>query len=413
MAARVEKVETLIVGAGLMGSALAMHLARLGVSGVRVIDVDLEGVLSSSELNAGGVRATLSQSVNILLSKLSIEYFQTIADEVGYRACGYLWMRSPEAMPGGQRLRERQVGLGWKVEEWDVAQLKRHLPFLDKTDGIAGAHFAPNDGLINPNLLKLHFREEAKRLGVRFDDRTRLVGAEYGSSGVRVRCESFSRLDTDERLFELTDGVSGRKAAAVETVIYEAARVVNSAGAWAPMVARRLGYACPSEPVRRQVCIFDSRDVDLTPYGMIVDPSGVYFHPEATNGLAGVATPEQAGFNFEYDGARFFEELIWPVLYERSSKFERLRHLTGWAGLYEVSPDHSAILGRVEQGDAGRSGRVFEAHSFSGHGVMQCHAAGLGLAELMVKGRYETLDLSVLSGSRFEQGKLISENAVI
>jgi len=162
------------------------------------------------------------------------------------------------------------------------------------------------------------------------------------------------------------------------------------------------------------VCIFDCRDVDLTPYGMIVDTSGVYFHPEAANGLAGYADPnEPIGVNYAYDGDRFFEEAIWPALYSRSTRFERLKHLTGWAGLYEVSPDESAIIGEAAVPSRLSPGRYFEAHSFSGHGAMHSYAAGLALAEWMVQGRYETLDATPLSGRRFDEGRLLQETLVI
>jgi glycine/D-amino acid oxidase-like deaminating enzyme len=179
-------------------------------------------------------------------------------------------------------------------------------------------------------------------------------------------------------------------------------------------VAQILGYSSPAVPVRRQVSIFDCKEVDLTPYGMIVDTSGVYFHPEATNGLAGFATQnEPSGINYQYDGENFFNEFIWPALYERSTCFEKLKHLTGWAGLYEVSPDECAILGPVLQGEGKKSGNIYEAHSFSGHGVMQSYSAGLVLAEQIIKGRYETLDASVLSSHRFDRGELIPEKLVI
>jgi FAD-dependent oxidoreductase domain-containing protein 1 len=187
---------------------------------------------------------------------------------------------------------------------------------------------------------------------------------------------------------------------------------VNCAGAWAAGVAKILGYACPSFAVRRQISIFDCRDVDLTPYGMTIDPSGVYFHPEATNGLAGFATPsEPHGVNFDYDGEKFFMEEIWPMLYERSTAFEKLKHLTGWAGLYEVSPDESGIIGEAR--GVAATGRVFEAHSFSGHGVIQCFAAGRALAEIMTSGRCQTIDVGLLSGKRFETGALVRETLVI
>ncbi|HTL12228.1 MAG TPA: FAD-binding oxidoreductase [Bdellovibrionota bacterium] len=404
--------EVLIVGAGLMGSALAMHLGRLGVSGVHCADFDLEGPLSSSELNAGGVRGSFGQPVNILASKLSIEFFATVAADVGYRPCGYLWLLAPERVAWFEAARRNQLAAGWPSEVWDVPELRRQRPFIDKTDGIAQAVFVPRDGLVNPNLLKNLFRERARSTGAQFHDRLLIQTAEFGPTGVKVRA---SRHAPDLALESRAEALAEQHAPRLGETVIHAKRVVNCAGPWAPAVAKALGYPCPSHPVRRQISIFDCRDVDLTPYGMIVDTSGVYFHPEATNGLAGYADPEEkAGESFRYDGEDFFMEKIWAPLFERSTGFERLKHLTGWAGLYEISPDHSAIVGPVEQGEPKRHpGRVFEAHSFSGHGAMHSYAVGLALAELMAEGRYSTLDLTVLAGSRFETGRPVSEGAVI
>jgi sarcosine oxidase len=105
-----------------------------------------------------------------------------------------------------------------------------------------------------------------------------------------------------------------------------------------------------------------------------------------------------------YDGQSFFEEKIWMPLFERSTKFEQLKHLTGWGGLYEMTPDKTAILGVVEA-----MPNVFENHGYSGRGAMQSYAAGRGLAELLHFGAFQTLDLSSMTGSRFKTGALIPE----
>jgi glycine/D-amino acid oxidase-like deaminating enzyme len=408
------QVETLIIGAGVVGSSVAMHLAQLGMRDIRVIDFDLEGSLSSSELNAGGVRATWVEPINIEMSKLSIEYFAANAEEVGYRPCGYLWLHKPENLERALKARETQLKMGWPVEVWDIPTLQSHAPFIDKTEGIGAALFSPRDGLVNPNLVKNHFRARARALGVSFDDRTMLRAVELtpdGTSKLKLMTERFESVMSHETrlaVLSLQGQIEGRKR-----VTYRAQRVVNCAGPWAGHVAGLLGYSSPVHAVRRQVTIFDSRDVDLTPYGMIVDTSGVYFHPEATNGLAGFAAPEAPGINYNYDGESFFEEMIWPALYERSTQFERLKHLTGWAGLYEVSPDECAVIGAAHGGNVGKSGHVFEAHSFSGHGLMHSYAAGRALAEKMVKGRSEIVDIEPLSAGRFETGRLIHENLII
>ncbi|NDG84552.1 MAG: FAD-binding oxidoreductase [Proteobacteria bacterium] len=412
---RTLKADVLVVGAGLIGSAVAMGLARQGVGSVRVVDLDLAGEWSSSELNAGGVRATWSQKVNLLASKFSIEYFQTVADAIGYRDCGYLWLHRPETFDSALKAREMHASHGWEVEVLDPAAIRARLPFVDKTSDLAGGLLGVKDGLVNPNRLKEHFREEAMKCGVSFLDGV-FVTASNGGSGGKWRISAFQfggRPGSEEKRAILTKNPSGPGAfdpADGEWIEIECDRVVNAAGAWAPKLAAVLGYACPSEPVRRQISLFHARDVDLTPYGMIIDPSGVYFHPESIYGLSGFANRnEPSGFNFHYDADAFFEEHIWPALYERSSAFESLRHVSGWSGLYENSPDHHAIIGGVD----GKSG-VYEAHSFSGHGAMQSPAVGVALSELIVKGRYETLDLGELSGSRFKSGRTIaSETWVI
>jgi sarcosine oxidase subunit beta len=403
------KVNALVIGAGVIGSSVAYHLARLGMTGVRVIDPDLEGSKSSTELNAGGVRATFSQSINIEMSKLSIEFFAKHAQEVGYRPVGYLWLKTPEGMSKAERGAELQRRLGWDVQSWDVPELQRRVSFIDRVDDLAGALFAPQDGLVNPNLMKSFYSARARDLGVVFDDGMLVEGMEeISGSEIEILCRR------TERFTGVIQAVDDHPSSISPEARYRAAIVINCAGPWAGLVANILKYKSPTEPVRRQISIFDCRDVDLSHHGMIVDSSGVYFHPEAMNGLAGFSnTGEKPGFNFDYDGESFFTEHIWPALYERSSRFERLKHLTGWAGLYEVSPDESAIIGRAALGDRQKFKPVFEAHSFSGHGVMHCHAAGVALSELIVNGRYSTLDATPLSAERFGRGQELFEGAVI
>jgi len=404
-------IDTLIIGAGLLGSSTAYHLAKLGARNIAVIDADLAGRLSSSELNAGGARATWDQSINVQLAKDSIEFFRANREVTGYRDCGYLWMCRPETWENAQKrvkLLQDKHEIG--AEVWTVKRLQEHAPFIDKVDDLAGATYSAIDGLFNPNLLKTYFRDEAKKLGVEFLEGHRVKGVALPKADhVEVTCELIPPKNEGElKEFFESDPAKMQKASG-STVTVKGKRLVNAAGPWASRLAKLIGYETPVFAVRRQVSIFDVRGFDMSHYGMMIDPSGVYFHPEATNILGGYADHDEPhGWNLNYDGESWFQEKIWAPLFERSTKFEELKHLTGWGGLYEVSPDQMGVLGKVE----GFS-NVFENHGYSGRGAMQSYAAGRGLAELMHTGEFQTLDLVAMSGERFRAGKLLPEGLLI
>src|SRR6266478_3371455 len=92
------RYDVIVVGAGIVGSSIAMGLAQRGRHPL-AIDIDLSGRLSSSEKNAGGVRATWWEAVNIALCRASIDYYESVANEVGFRQKGYLWLYDEETWP--------------------------------------------------------------------------------------------------------------------------------------------------------------------------------------------------------------------------------------------------------------------------------------------------------------------------
>ncbi|MBI3544783.1 MAG: FAD-binding oxidoreductase [Deltaproteobacteria bacterium] len=397
-----------VVGAGLLGSSVAMHLSASGAKSVTVVDLDLEGTFSSSELNAGGVRATWNNPVNARISRMSIDYYASVRDEVGFRQKGYFWMfkkedweRASNALKSNPNLKDA------RIEYLAPADVTKRFDFLDKTDDLGGATFSPLDGLLNANLLKTHYRKRGREKGVGFVNRVWVHHVDVPASGP-ITLDAWQwpeQMDQDE----LKQILTNKETRGADPVRIKTGALVNCSGAWARRFANCMGAECVSQAVRRQVSLFECKGVDLTPYGMFVDASGVYFHPEANYILGGYATvDEPEGYNFEYEGEPFFEKYVWPALYERSTKFENLKHITGWAGLYEVSPDHSGIVGAVKG-----FRNVYEAHSFSGRGAMQSFGAGLGLSELILKSRFDSLDLSALSGARFAEGKPVGESLVI
>ena len=148
------------------------------------------------------------------------------------------------------------------------------------------------------------------------------------------------------------------------------------------MFSAKVGISDVTEPTRRQICMIRLQHDDATrirellTFGMVVDPTDVYFHPEGQDILAGYSIPkEPPGFDFGYDGQAFFHAHVWPRLFACSSVFERCKHVRGWSGLYAVTPDRSGIAGPV-----GGFSNLFEAHSFTGRGVMQSYGIAEALA---------------------------------
>jgi sarcosine oxidase subunit beta len=410
----VERANVLIAGAGVIGSAIACSLVERGVRDVCVVDLDLAGRYASSELNAGGARATWWQEVNVAACRDSLAFFAEHAAELSFRRAGYLWLYADAALWG--RARERralQERLGVRVELLDPAEVTRRFPVIDRnTDELVGATWSPGDGLLNPNALRRLYQERAIAGGARFLSRHYLESLEIveRAPGVRsverVHFVEVAKGDPADESRAIERILTRHEVEPAQTVGHVAIRpelFVNALGAWSPGVSARLGVPSHSQPVRRQISIVDVRardlpaDVDLRSAPMIVDASGVYFHPEGPYTLAGYSNADEpAGHRFDYDGDEFFEREVWPRLAHRASAFERAHHVRGWAGLYAVTPDCSGVLGRV----AGVANAI-EAHSFTGRGVMQSRAIGRGVAELVCDGGYRTLDLAPLSPARF------------
>src|SRR5262249_2954329 len=271
--ASVERVGVLVVGGGIVGTGIAWSLAARGVEDIVVIDLDLAGLYASSELNAGGARATWWQPVNIETCRATLDFFHAHAAEVGFREHGYLWLYADGALwerAVAKRALQNAHGLG--VELLTPADVWARFPLLDRArDEIVGATFSPRDGLVNPNAVRALYRTEARQLGVEFRNRHYVAGvataqstgaagalrrgARGGGQGEVVEGEPGDPPDSTGILCEIltTHGVPAT-AARTETRL-TCDMVVNCLGAWSSVFLAKIGVRDVTEPVRRQIAL--------------------------------------------------------------------------------------------------------------------------------------------------------------
>jgi sarcosine oxidase subunit beta len=384
-----QTAEVVIIGGGIVGSSIAYHLTCAGCRNVLVLERESATGKGSTGKSMGGVRAQFSTPLNIQMSLYSIPFYATFEERLGYpcdyRPQGYLFCAMTERHIAYLRANfEKQVAMGLKnVRLVEGSEIRAMFPQL-RGDDIVGGSFCSSDGFVDPYSAMNGFMTWAVDHGATLRKNTVVTG-----------------LVTEE------GGIAG-----VETSRGPVAtrKVVNCAGAWAGSVAKLAGVDLPVEPLRRM--LVPSEPFDEFPHTapMIIDMSnGFHFRPESRGFLLAWNDPEETpGFKTEFDPG--FVEKILTRAADRVPCFANLpvNPKRAWAGLYEMTPDHHPILGETPEVPG-----FFLANGFSGHGVMHAPATGKILSDLILTGKTDLIDGSLLDLARFAEGRLIHETAVL
>ena len=390
-----ETCDVAIAGGAAMGSSLAYHLvADPGFSGrVLVIEKDPSYARAATSLSLSSIRQQFSCPVNIRVGLAGVAFLrnakQTLAvdgdgPELPIVENGYLYLASAA---GAETLRANhaaQIAEGADVALLTPEQTQARFPFLS-VDGVALASLGlSGEGWFDSYSLMQAFRRKARSLGAEFVE-DEVVEVERASGRVTA-----VRLRTGRRI--------------------GCGAFVNTAGAsGAARLARAMGVAIPVESRKRCVFVFDARRLS-DKFPLVIDPSGVYVRPEGRHYVVGgpPPDPDPDTEDFDVDWPQF-EESLWPALAARVPAFEELKLVRAWAGHYDLNTfDHNAIVGRLPGYD-----NAYVAAGFSGHGVQQSPAIGLGLAELIVHGGYRALDLADFGYERIAAGRPLLERNVI
>lgn len=409
-------IHTLIIGGGIAGASLACSLAERGAgAGVGLVDVDLWGKFSSSELNGGGVRCTFAEPINIRISLASTRYYIEHARKFDFRQRGYFWMYDEALWEESKRFLPLVRSFGLPVEELTREQVKEKFPVLGDVSDLAGATFTPFDGRLSPHRLRMHYLDHAQRGGVQVLDRWQVVAIDGTCCPYVVRLRRVNPRGIRKLLERGDAAAKPREGGEGEELVLRADRVVNAAGPWAPEVAKLYACALPVTPLPRQVYLLKHPTVNLEPLPFFLDyPQDIYFrHYERDRQpctLVSWSDPDEpTRVDFTNHGAAYYRTRVAALLEKRIPAMREAELVGGWVGHYELSPDKGAIVGPV----LGREG-IFNYVGLSAHGVMQSRALGEGMAHLLTAGAWPAqMNLDELTEARFGPRKLLSESMYV
>jgi len=404
--------DVVLIGGGIVGSSIAYHLVAAGCKNILVLERESAQGKGSTGKSMGGVRAQFSTPVNIQMSLYSIPFYASFEDRLGYpcdyRPQGYLFCATSDRHMAYLRANyEKQVAMGLKnVRLVAGGEIRSMFPRM-RGDDIVGGAFCSTDGFVDPYSAMIGFMTWATGHGATLWKNAVVQSITRDGSPVQPRALSGSsssqRSDSAHAHHTSFNVVTTRGA--ISTPI-----VVNCAGPWAAEIAGMAGITLPVEPLRRMLVPTEPFDQFPHTAPMIIDMSnGFHFRPESRGFLLAWNDPEETpGFKTDFEPT-FIEKILTRAA-DRVPVFENVavNPKRAWAGLYEMTPDHHPILGESPEVPG-----FFFANGFSGHGVMHAPATGKILSDLILTGKTDLIDASLLNFSRFAEGRTIHETAVL
>lgn len=366
------RASVVVIGGGVIGLSTAYHLAAAGVEDVVLIERDALGAGSTCKA-AGGVRALFSDEINIRLGLRSLEAFERFGtdfdQEIDLHQVGYLFLIDDEEHERAfADAVEIQNSLGVASRMIGIEEAKKLSPLIDTT-GLRSALWSPRDGHCTPESVVLGYATAARRLGVQL-----ITG-----------CEA---TDVITEGGQITQVRTNRGSIAT-------ASVVCAAGAWSRAVGEWAGVDLPIDPLRRQIVVTEPVDgLDpATPFTIDFSTS-FYFHREGRGLLLGMSE-ETDSWGFDLSRSSDWLEALAGVMERRLPGLGEIGLQSGWAGLYEMTPDHNAVIG-----EAPEVSRFLYATGFSGHGFLMGPAVGEVMRDLFL-GTTPGVDVSSLTAERF------------
>ena len=396
-AGKAAAADVVIVGGSVIGSSVAWNLRQDGFTGrIVVVERDPSYSRASAFLAMGGIRQQFCTAVTVQMVQHSVRLWKEFdhrfarphhTPRAWFRQRGYLFLANAVAAAAAMQRYEAERRAGARVQLLSRDDVRALVPDLYLDDIVFGV-LGPDDGYAAPREVLRGLRVAAAEQAEYLEDEVTAIQV-TNDAVTRVHLARGGHIDTRT--------------------------IVNAAGPWSGRVAKMAGLNIPVEPMRQMLFRATLPRRWSYRFPMVIDPGGVHWRhddPLADGDpdriiVALTKWDEPLGENLEAASHRWSSEFL-PALVRRVQAFRDLTDVEGWAGLYEMTPDHNPVLGE----HPALRGLIF-ASGFSGHGLMMSPATGKIVSELVRTGRSTTFDVSIFAPDRFERGALVHDAATI
>lgn len=372
-----DRAEAVVIGGGVIGTSVAFHLAKLGLRDVLLLEQS-HLAAGSTGRSVGMIETNYALDVNIALAKHSYEEFRRFSEVTGgtadFHRRGYLETVSARDQEDHlQKAVEMGKRYGVHVKLVDPPEIASVFPEL-RTEDVTRGLLSQDAGFCDPHSVATSYAAAAQRLGATVRTKTPV-----------------------ERILVERERVQGVHTAAgdVRTSV-----VVNATGPWCNDLLQPLGLSLPIARWQRQIFVTSPHPDIPNDRPMYIDlPGRFYFRQELSGGFVlGLVEddPAQASELANPETDWEFKTRAVEAAVHRVPKLAETSIANAWSGVVTFTPDQLPVLGPVKEATG-----LYLANGMSGYGVMISPAVGMAIAEMIVRGESQTVDVSGLAYGRF------------
>jgi sarcosine oxidase subunit beta len=378
-----DSYDVVIIGGGAHGLACAYYLAKHhNITNVAVVEKAYLGSGGSGR-NTAIIRSNYLTPEGILFYDESVKLYEDMSEELDFNVMfsqrGHLTLAHTDASLRTMRWRAEvnQIqGVNSRVVYPD--EIKKLAPFMDLSDHprypVLGALYHPPGGIIRHDAVVWGYAHEADKRGVHLHQKTEVTGIE----------------------------VQNNRVAAVKTNrgTIKTGTVLNATAGWCALISDMVGVKLPVETRPLQACVTEP----LKPFLDVVVVSGTlhFYLSQSDRGELVMGAEVDPFTSYSMDSTLNFVEGLSGHVLELFPSLAKVRLLRQWAGLCDMTPDYSPIMGFTPV-----EGFLVDV-GWGTYGFKASPVSGKRMAELIATNRTPEL-IAPFGYDRFVEGRLVGE----